>query len=135
MNDHSTNYHEKLRQNVHAKPFSPKYLLSITKSQEKLYPKNYSIDMTIGDSSCPIKIGHIKRSKNTWIVGCQIPNNPDQVPLEFIVNFPFNIISFKSGYIIWSQERSQEYVNISRAIHQFWEMREYMRQFLNNYDF
>ncbi|AKI79755.1 hypothetical protein QJ850_gp026 [Acanthamoeba polyphaga mimivirus] len=111
----------RLQNSVVAKPFIPQSKLNVEFEQETGYKNHESIPIKLGS----VDIGYLIRCETHWSMVCYIPKNI-KITVETIEKFPAYVIDDGSnGLITWIHLDKQ--INISQAICEVWQAREFMR--------
>ncbi|AVL93456.1 hypothetical protein mvi_96 [Megavirus vitis] len=111
----------KLQKSVGAKPFIPQSKLDIKFEQETGYEDYKPISIKIGS----VDIGYIFRSATHWSMVCYI-SKTKKITEDFFQKFPGYLVDDGSlGVITWIH--FDKHVNISQAICEVWEAREFIR--------
>lgn len=104
-----------------AKPFIPQSKFDIKFEQETGYSDEQIIPIKIG----PVNIGYSLYCAKHWGMVCYIPKNK-KITMDVIDKFPGYVIDDGSnGIITWLN--FDTHVNISQAICEVWQAREFIR--------
>ncbi|AEQ32970.1 hypothetical protein [Megavirus chiliensis] len=111
----------KLQKSVGTKPFIPQSKLDVKFEQETSYEDYEMIPIKIGS----VDIGYLLYCETHWAMVCYIPKNK-KITMDVIEKFPGYVIDDGSyGLITWVHP--DKHVNISQAICEVWEGREFLR--------